>query len=47
MRVLGVQSPRDMEVGKKEESEAMENTQKEEEGEALAEVTIPIRSMTP
>ena len=47
MRVLGVQSARDMEADEKEESEAMENAQKEEEGGALAEVTIPIRSTTP
>ena len=42
-----MQSARDMEADKKEESEAMENAQKEEEGGALAEVTIPIRSTTP
>ena len=45
--MLGVQSARDMEADEKEESEAMEAAQKEEEGGALAEVTIPIRSTTP
>ena len=47
MRVLGVQSARDMEADEKKESEVMENAQKEEEGGALAKVTIPIRSTMP